>query len=412
MTASATPGAGRRALLLSGSLGMGHDVMAEACAASLRARGWQCETLDAMQLLGKRGGRIGERVFRALLYFPAVYDGFHFAVLRAGTRFAQLVETAARREVVPRLRALLRADPPELVVSVFPTAAAAMQVLKPEFPDTVTMVFCTDVAVHRLWVHPATDLYLVTSEAAACYVRRFHPEAGVAVVPAPVRMSFYDPPTQEDARRGLGVPLDAPAVLLMAGAWGLGPIAQAADALAAAGVYVLAVAGRNEKLAARLREVATRRARVIPFGFTDQVAALMAASDLIVTTSGDTCSEARVIGRDLLLLDVVPGHGRDNLQHELERGHAGVASADAELLVRAVLAGLDRVQRPLPRVIGTPQAWERAFDAALASTGLGECAGDTAAESPVERRPAGDNATGATTGQAANARLGGPLTGP
>jgi len=375
VTPLATPGAGRRALLLSGSIGMGHDVMAKACATSLRARGWQCETLDAMQLLGERGGRMGERVFRALLHFPAAYDGFHFAALRMGNRLAELVEAAARREVVPRLRALLRADPPDLVVSVFPTAAAAMDVLKPEFPGLVTMVFCTDVAVHRLWVHPSTDVYLVTSDAAACYVRRFHPEAEVAVVPAPVRAAFYDPPTQEDARRAFGVPLDGPAVLLMAGAWGLGPLAEAADALAAAGVSVLAVAGRNEKLAARLREVAARRPHVVPFGYTDQVAALMAASDLIVTTSGDTCSEARVIGRDMLLLDVVPGHGRDNLQHELERGHTGVASADPGLLVRAVLAGIERVQRPLPRVVGTPQAWERAFDAALGTAGLGAAPG-------------------------------------
>jgi hypothetical protein len=64
----------------------------------------------------------------------------------------------------------------------------------------------------------------------------------------------------------------------------------------------------------------------------------MTASDLVVTTSGDTCAEARVIGRDLLLLDVVPGHGRDNLQHELELGHAAVASADPALVRSSVLS--------------------------------------------------------------------------
>ena len=53
----------------------------------------------------------------------------------------------------------------------------------------------------------------------------------------------------------------------------------------------------------------------------------MAAADLVVTSSGDTCAEARTVGRPLLLLDVVQGHGRDNLQHELELGDAGVTSA-------------------------------------------------------------------------------------
>jgi len=44
----------RNALLLSGSLGLGHDVVAEACAASLGADGWSTQTLDAMRLLGRR----------------------------------------------------------------------------------------------------------------------------------------------------------------------------------------------------------------------------------------------------------------------------------------------------------------------------------------------------------------------
>ena len=51
----------------------------------------------------------------------------------------------------------------------------------------------------------------------------------------------------------------------------------------------------------------------------------MAASDLVITSSGDTCTEARTVGRPLLLLDVVQGHGRDNLQHELELGDAAVS---------------------------------------------------------------------------------------
>ena len=39
----------KRALLLSGSIGMGHDVMAEACRLSLDARGWSTELMDVLQ---------------------------------------------------------------------------------------------------------------------------------------------------------------------------------------------------------------------------------------------------------------------------------------------------------------------------------------------------------------------------
>jgi UDP-N-acetylglucosamine:LPS N-acetylglucosamine transferase len=155
----------------------------------------------------------------------------------------------------------------------------------------------------------------------------------------------------------------------MSGAWGLGPVAEAAAALADAGVHVLAVAGRNPKLEARLRAAAVSRPRLHPFGFTTEIPALMSAADLVVTASGDTCSEARVIGRDLLLLDVVPGHGRDNLQHELELGRARVSSGDPASVVRAVLGQLPTVTvDPVPT--RGPQAWEAGFEVALARLGL------------------------------------------
>ena len=49
----------RRALLLSGSLGAGHEVHAGACASSLARQGWSTQILDAMRLLGPRGGSAG-----------------------------------------------------------------------------------------------------------------------------------------------------------------------------------------------------------------------------------------------------------------------------------------------------------------------------------------------------------------
>jgi UDP-N-acetylglucosamine:LPS N-acetylglucosamine transferase len=165
------------------------------------------------------------------------------------------------------------------------------------------------------------------------------------------------------------MPADERAVLLMSGAWGLGPIATAATALADAGVHVLAVAGRNAKLETRLRAAARHRPRLHVFGYTEQIPALMAAADLVITSSGDTCAEARTVGRALLLLDVVQGHGRDNLQHELELG-AGVASSRPAEMVRCALAALDRVKPPGHGAARTRATWETAFDLALEDLGF------------------------------------------
>jgi processive 1,2-diacylglycerol beta-glucosyltransferase len=230
-------------------------------------------------------------------------------------------------------------------------------------------VFCTDVTPHRLWVHPNVDTYLVTAEVAELAVLRFRPEARVQVVPPPVRPAFYQAQSQAQARSELRIPAGERCVLLMSGAWGLGPLAAAAQALGDAGVHVLAVAGNNARLARKLADVAARQPRVRAFGFTTRVPDLMAAADLVITSSGDTCAEARTIGRPLLLLDVVQGHGRDNLQHELELGDAMVSSAGAADVARCALAALDRAKPAAAGPVRTRASWETAFCAALALAG-------------------------------------------
>lgn len=367
----------KRAVVLSGSLGLGHDAVARSSVGALELAGFEVRVLDSMTLLGRFAGQIGEAVFRRLMSRTTIYDGLHFSHLRPGSRVTAGLDRVATSRLVPALRQELSERPAELVLSVFATGASAAAKLRSDFPSLHTVVLCTDAVVHRLWIGEGgegTELFLVTSEAAAASVRRFLPRAQVAVVPAPVRPEFYSVPARQEARRAFDVPEDAGCVLLMGGGWGLGPLDAAAGALASAGVHVLAVAGRNEALERRLSALAATAPLVHPFGFTEAIPHLMAACDLVITTPGaTTCSEARVVGRQLMLLDVVPGHGRDNLQHELETGGAEVCDGDPSLLSASVLAALERTtatgNQPSPRGAERAGEWELAFTEALVRAG-------------------------------------------
>ena len=123
------------------------------------------------------------------------------------------------------------------------------------------VVFCAEASPHRLWIHPNVDLYLVRSSAAEPAVHRFSPDARVLVIPPAVRPEFYRPPAQRTARIGLGVREEGRCVLLVAGSRGEPSLAEIADALAGAGVNVLAVAGYNGRLEQKLCAVAERRAQ-------------------------------------------------------------------------------------------------------------------------------------------------------
>jgi UDP-N-acetylglucosamine:LPS N-acetylglucosamine transferase len=358
-----------RALFISGSLGKGHDVLAEACASALQARGVESEIVDAMRMLGQGPGAAGDWVFRRLLSVNAVYDAFHFSQLRDNGRLARVLDRMAVDVMFPHLRETMDRFRPELVVSVFATGAGAVTRLKAEGYQVSSVVAMTDSFAHRFWVHESTDLFLVTSAAAGESVRRYWPEAKVEVITAPVRPEFYRAPSRQAARDRLGVPPEATCVLLMSGAWGLGPLDGAAAELAADGVWVLAVAGTNASMESKLRQLARRSPQVIPFGYTDQVPMLMAASDVVVTSSGDTCREARTLERGIVLLDVVPGHGRENLMHELELGGATVCMPTPDSIARAVRSFVGDPERS--RVPATHTADEAAGEFLAAVEGLG-----------------------------------------
>jgi processive 1,2-diacylglycerol beta-glucosyltransferase len=357
----------RRALFLSGKFGAGHDTLAEACAAALLPYGVESRVIDCMPMLGRGPAVVGNWVFRSLLSSTPIYDGFHFSQLRGNGSLGRFMDRAAVKVMLPALIGEVDRYAPDLVVSVFATGASAAVHLKRERPELASVVFMTDSFAHGMWVHQGTDLFLVTSELAAASVRRYQADARVSVVEAPVRPDFYAAPSRADARASLDVPPEAHCVLLMSGAWGLGPLDDVARALASQGWWVLAVSGTNARLATRLTAVSRDYPTVIPFGYADRVPALMAASDVVITSSGDTCREARVIGRRMVLLDVVPGHGRENLMHELELGDAAVCLPTSDSVVGNVRRYLDDLAwEPVRKTTG----WGDEFIEELEAAGI------------------------------------------
>ena len=60
----------RTALLLTGPLGLGHEMMARCCAELLEQSGWRTRRLDSMSLLGRWGGGVGMEMFNRLVAIP------------------------------------------------------------------------------------------------------------------------------------------------------------------------------------------------------------------------------------------------------------------------------------------------------------------------------------------------------
>ncbi|MGH9045267.1 MAG: hypothetical protein ACRDVP_10635 [Acidimicrobiales bacterium] len=92
---------------------------------------------------------------------------------------------------------------------------------------------------------------------------------------------------------------------------------------------------------------------------SDNVAYLMAAADVVVTSPGQACHEARAAGRPLVIMDTVPGHGRENVLAELSKGGALVTTLAPEQIEEAVLVALEG--SPNVQVPPTPGVWAKQF---------------------------------------------------
>lgn len=339
-----------------------------------------------MALLGGPGRLLGEVAFRRAVSVAPLYDALHFSQLRAGTPLAEAMEAAASARLVPRLRHEIAASGAQLLVSVFATGAGALGRLRSELPDHRVVVICLDAAAHRLWAHEGVDRYVVSSEMTAGTIRQYLPFADVVVLPPPVRPGFFSAPGRAEARDALGVDRAVPCVLLMGGGWGMGLLVDAAAALVSAGYRVLAVAGDNTALRRRLQALARRLPRaggsgVTVYGYTSQVPTLMAACDVVVTTPGQTCHEARVVRRPLVVLDALPGHGRENLLQQMGYGGALACTPRPASVVAGVAAVLEgAVDADAPWPVRDALAWDRLFLHAVGD--LLEAAGDHRAGRP------------------------------
>jgi hypothetical protein len=352
--------------------------VAEVCAGALEATGFAVDTRDCMRLLGTVQATMADSIYRLLISRPAIYDGFHFAHLRAEGRLSRGGDDAAAKRIIRNLErprptdglGPVRLADLDLVLAVFATGARVGAELVRRHRSARSVVYCTDATVHRMWVHEGTDLFVATCELAAKSVLRYQPGARVVVVPPAVRGSFFGVPSQAAARERFDVPEGATCVLLVSGGWGIGPVAQSARALAKAGHHVLAVSGSNRRLRNELDTLAVEDPRIHSLGLTDEMPAAMAASDVVVSGAGQTCHEVRVVGRPLVVLDAVPGHGRENLLHEMMSGGAATCSPTAESVVGVVEATLRSGERPPPWPVASPEEWRACFLAALAPLGL------------------------------------------
>lgn len=262
---------------------------------------------------------------------------------------------------------------PDLIISVHPLMqlvsmlAMARRTTRIPFVTVVTDL----TTAHPLWFHPQIDAVYVASENTQAMALK----AGIApqrvnLLGLPIRPAFARPPRPKaDLRAELGMALDLPAVLLVGGGEGIGPVEEIAalcnNNFSASGPHaigqIVIVCGRNKALQERL----SARPWAVPTrinGFVENMPDWMAACDCIVTKAGPgTIAEALICGLPIVLSGFIPGQEEGNVPYVVDHG-IGVHEESPEAIAATIARWFGperehlRMMSAQARTLGHPHA--------------------------------------------------------
>jgi UDP-N-acetylglucosamine:LPS N-acetylglucosamine transferase len=316
-----------RVLVVSASVGEGHNAAAAALVGELRTARPEC-AVSQVGTLGTGAETFAQRLYRlAIQLTPFLQDLWYSAVSHSAAVRWFYREVVGRR-VGRSLAAELVRIQPDVVLSTYPLGTAGLAWLRRRgLTDVPVVAVLSDFAPHAFWVYPGVARYLVLSEAGVTRMRTLAPDVPADVC-APLVPARFHPPSERQAttaRERHGIPADTLAVLISCGALGLGSVVAAVRAVLAAGprCYAVVVCGRNEPLRDQLRRRYPRSDRLLVLGWVEDMADLMAGIDVVLNNAGGvTASETLASGRALVMFRPIAGHGKDCAQAMAEAGLA------------------------------------------------------------------------------------------
>lgn len=240
-----------------------------------------------------------------------------------------------------RLIEMLRDNPADLVVCVHsivarPTMDALLEIgHRPPYITVVTDLFTTPY----FWYDPRVDRCLVPTQRAFERGLEAGMDAGqMAITGLPVHPRFMQNLTDKaDARQRLGWDPNLPAILIVGGSDGMGPLFETARAINDLKLkcQLAIVAGRNNRLAQKLR-TAIWNQPVHIYPFIDYMPRLMAGADVLVTKAGpSSISEALIAGLPVILYDRIPGQEEGNVDFVVQN-EIGIFTPQPEKAADAV----------------------------------------------------------------------------
>ncbi len=303
----------KRVLVISAQMGAGHDGAARELCKRLEKRGHQTRMVDFLDASPRMGRFLKNAYELQLSKAPWTYELLYRIWTWSGVLTPPLVFLLSIF-FERGLRRWAQQYDADVIVTTYPFASVVLGRARLKRRNRLQIpvsTFLTDFAVHPLWVHRGVDAHICVHPRAAQAVYNLTGEFATAPGPLVSKNFLITEESRIQARKRLGIPLDATAVLIVAGSWGVGELEETFDIVSESREFLpVAVCGQNRELAERLRG----RKNGIVLEWTEEMAGYMRACDVVVQNAGGlTCMEAFASGLPVVSYKPIPGHGRQNV---------------------------------------------------------------------------------------------------
>ena len=340
-------------LVLSCGTGGGHNSAAAAVKEEMLCRGHNVTMLNPLELCGQK---VAGLVDNAYISLAQTVPGAFGAIYGLGNAYRRLPWRSpvyyANGHAAEALAAYLGENPVDAIVTSHLFPAEILTYLRLHgTPVPKTIFITTDYTCIPFMEECVCDAYVIPAkELTGDFISRGIPEDRIYPLGIPVRQSFRQNLTREQAKEALGLAPDKRYLLVSGGSIGAGKLEKAlallCDITKGTAFSPIVICGNNASVLGNLEKRYGSQVRLL--GQTDRMAEYLRACNLYFTKPGGlSTTEAAVMEVPLALLPPIPGCETRNRRFYTSEG---IAEA-VELNERDLQRVLD--------LLNTPAHWER-----------------------------------------------------
>ncbi|MDF2635804.1 MAG: Monogalactosyldiacylglycerol synthase [Pelosinus sp.] len=335
----------RKVLFISAPVGAGHIKAAQSIAAAICKKHDHVETKLA-NIFDFFNAYVGKNILSIYLKILAIFPQLYGMMYGWGNEssLALVGRQIVSRYLAKRMEKYILSYNPDVIVCTHATPAGIVSsLIKDKKLNIPVVVVVTDFVVHRLWVYPEIQHYIVANEKMGEFLNEHGINNNcVKVIGIPVDEKFLELPVKEKVISDLQFSSQVKTILIMGGGAGLLPMDEILLCCENIGIslQIIVVAGNNKDIYKKLKNLQPMlHNKVKVLGYVSYVNELMAISDLIISKPGGmTCAETLCTGIPMLIYRPIPGQEVANTNYLIE--HQVALCADSLHDVQAIVKKL------------------------------------------------------------------------